>query len=113
MRKWILCPGHTSSFFDQKKWRKVIKYACYCFYFANLYDLKLLVSPVPSSATEISSTHDNILQTIDLLEIKHFDSSKSLLLQRSSSRMIFRIKVKTTPATTIYGIAIYSSIMFL
>lgn len=37
-----------------------------------------------------------ILQAIDLLEIKHFDSSKSLLLQRSSSRMIFRIKVKTT-----------------
>lgn len=71
-----------------------MKYACYCFYFANLYDLKLLVTTVPSSATEISSTYDNILQTLDLLEIKHFDSSKSLLLQKSSSRMIFRIKVK-------------------
>lgn len=32
---------------------------------------------------------------MDLSEIKHFDSSKSLLLGRSSSRMIFRIKVKT------------------
>lgn len=73
-----------------------MKYACYCSYFANLYDLKLLVTAVPSSATEISSTCDNILQTLDLLEIKHFDCSKSLLLQKSSSRMIFRIKVKTT-----------------
>lgn len=32
---------------------------------------------------------------MDLLEIKHFESSESLLLRRSSLRMIFRIKIKT------------------
>lgn len=42
--------------FKQFFLKKGYEYACCRFEFSNLYDLKLLVTTVPSSAAEITST---------------------------------------------------------